>query len=310
MDEFFTRLDALYEAGEPDKAESFLLDTLEELEAEGADKAAEIASVLNELGGFYRGVSRYAESMDCARRARELLASLGMADTPQYATMLLNEAGACRLMGDHGGAVDLFMQAKAMLEAQDQRESYAYVSLLNNLALEYAAQAKWDEAIPLSEAALAQVRRRPDAQEETATALTNLASMRLQAGQAEQAEALLREALDIFTAMPATDAHEAAARAALGAVQYRRGSYRDALASFRQALAGTERIFGRNVDYASALRSIAMTQAALGDRAAAADSQKQAAELLESLLGKGDRRALAYRAELRAYQTAGEAERA
>ena len=291
--DFFERLDALFNSGESEKIEGYLKDALAGLDENGP----EAATVLNELAAYYRGVTRYAEARECWKRAMDVLDGLGWAKSPQYATMMINRAGLLRLTGEYPEAVREYNEAARLLEALGQGGSYAYVSLLNNLALTYESMGDPGQAIPLAESALAIVRRRPDSEVEVATALNNLAAMHLRAGDTAKAESLIREAIDKFNALPETNSHLYAAHATLGAVLYNTKRYAEALAEFEAALAGTETLYGRNIDYASALRSRGFTLEALGRADEAKECLSEAADLAGSLLGKDHAVARAWRAE-------------
>ena len=70
---FFEQLDGVYRQGFPEAVETFLRESLCRAEAE-TDRELELAA-WNELGGFFRGVGRYEESLSAFRRA-EVLAGI------------------------------------------------------------------------------------------------------------------------------------------------------------------------------------------------------------------------------------------
>lgn len=290
---FFERLDALMARGEAAPIEAFLTDTLAGLD----EKSPAAATVLNELAAYYRGVTRYGEARECWKKAMDVLEELGWASSPQYATMMINRAGLLRLTGEYPEAVREYNAAARLLEAQGQAGSYAYVSLLNNLALTYESMGDPGEAIPLAETALKIVRMRPNSEVEVATALNNLAAMHLRSGAADKAEAMIREAIDMFNALPETNSHLFAAHATLGAVLYNTKRYAEALTEFDAALKGTETLYGKNIDYASALRSRGFTLEALGRADEAKKCLDEAADIAERLLGPDHSVARAWRRE-------------
>ena len=63
---FFEQLDGVYRQGFPEAVETFLRESLCRAEAE-TDRELELAA-WNELGGFFRGVGRYEESLSAFRR--------------------------------------------------------------------------------------------------------------------------------------------------------------------------------------------------------------------------------------------------
>lgn len=299
MNEFFETLDRLYQTA-PQQVEAYLLETLATCRAQGLE--GEAASVMNELGGYYRGVSRYGDSLRYTRESMAIWEAQGLHRSVQFATMLLNYAGLQRLMGQLAPSRDSFLRAKALLEELGETGHYAYVSLLNNLALTQQELGEMAEAIRLMEQSLALLRARPRQEDEIPTALNNLAAMHLRQGDTVQAEARVREALEGFAALPESSAHEAAAWGTLGVILYGQRRYEAAEAAFLRAAEGTKAVFGENVDAASALRSLAFTRQALGRRAAAAEAMGEAVRILSALLGEAHPRVNGYRQELEALE--------
>lgn len=306
MDQFYAQLDALYLEGDNRKTEQFLLNTLQRVRAGGEARSAEAAGIMNEISGFYRGVSRYSESLHYGAEAMKLLELHGMKDTPQFATMMVNYAGALRLSGQLDASRERFLAAKDLLERLNAENTYQYVSLLNNLALTDQDLGQFDEAVRLTEQAVELMRQRSDREDEVPTGLTNLATLYLRQGKTEQAEATVLEALTEFRKLSDRSAHEAAALSVLGTLQFGRREYENAAESFRESVRQTEAVFGKNVDYASALRSLALTERALGNHSETVRCMEEACGVLKKLLGSQHPRFLQMEEELK--KVIGEAE--
>ncbi len=302
MDEFFSTLDNLYLTGDQEKIERFMLDKLRELEEQG--ETLDASSVMNELAGYYRGTSRYGDSVRYAQASMAILQERGMGETIQYATMLLNYAGVLRLMGKLTQSRDSFRESKAILERLGETGSYAYVSLLNNLALTLQDMNEGDEAIELAQQALSIMRGRAEREDEVPTSLNNLSAMYLRQKKFDKAEETVRQALEEFHALPERSAHEAAAWGTLGVIFYQTKRLPEALDAFEKAAEQTKFVFGENVDYASSLRSIAVIKLAMQDRKGAAERQAQALRVLKNLLGEQHPRVQSYAQELREYEEA------
>lgn len=298
MDEFFMMLDHLYMGGDQQKIERFLKEELEKLEAAGEERALDAASVLNEMGGYYRGTSRYAESCDCCAKAIAILEEKGMGETIQVATMKLNYAGTLRLMGQLGKSYTLFNESKELLEKLGETGSYEYISLLNNLSLTCQDMGDGDRAIELAEASLEAVSKLPEREDEVPTALNNLAAMLLRQKKYDDAEYRVRQALTEFKKLPVTSSHEAAAQSTLGVILFNTGRTAEAADAFLAAAAGTLSFFGKNVDYASTLRSLSICREKLGDREGADTALEEAVECLAERLGPNNPRVQVYAGEL------------
>ena len=83
MNTFYDKLDALYQSGDKSAAEEHIKDYLYNLQASDQESSPEYAAVLNELAGFYRGVSRYDESAERFNKALDILKASGMNPSPQ-----------------------------------------------------------------------------------------------------------------------------------------------------------------------------------------------------------------------------------
>ena len=298
MDEFFVTLDNLYLEGNQQKIEDYLKAELTKLLEAGDERALDAASVLNEMGGYYRGVSRYAESCDCCGKAIAILEEKGMGETIQVATMKLNYAGTLRLMGQLGKSYTLFSESKALLEKLGETGNYEYISLLNNLSLTCQDMGEGDRAIELAETALEAVRKLPELEDEVPTELNNLAAMLLRQKKYDEAEVRVRQALAEFRKLPVSSSHEAAAQSTLGVILFNTGRTAEAADAFLASATGTLAFFGKNVDYASTLRSMSICREKLGDWDGADTALEEAVECLADLLGPNHPRVQVYAGEL------------
>ena len=281
MNEIYGKLDELYGKGDLKSVEEYLLNAV----GETGECSPGRAGLLNELAGFYRGVSRYAESENTFKQAIAIFELLGMDATPEYATVLLNLAGLHRLTGDADKAVELFRSAMVKLEDADARDSYAYVSILNNLALAFQSKGDLTQALEYASKALELMRAGSGNEHEVASSLSNLASIRLGLGQLDAAGELIEEALGIFDAMPEPDVHHAAALTTKAVLMCRKGSHRESLVDFQRALGLTKRFFGENIEFAVCRRNISEVFELLGDVSSAITELSDAVRIMDKLLG-------------------------
>ena len=281
MQEFYKKLDELYRSGNLAEIERFIFNAV----AETGEDSAERAGLYNELAGFYKGVSRYAESEDMFKRALGIFESAGMSTTPEYATTLVNLAGLYRLTGDADKAVELFKNAMKRLQDADSRNSYAYVSALNNLALAYQAKGELARALEYAQSALEIMRAGGGNEHEVASSLNNLAAIRLQLGELDAADMLISEALEIYDGMTEPNIHHAAALATKAAIICRKGDHHGSLDGFRRALELTRRFFGENIEFAICRRNISEVNELLGDIPSAIAELSDAVRIMENIRG-------------------------
>jgi tetratricopeptide (TPR) repeat protein len=275
----------LYRSGDPSRIEEYLRQYLYEMESTGRKLSGEYASVLNELASFYRGVSRYEESAAAFKQALELLRYIGLDKTPQDATILLNFAGLFRLKGQPHEAVEMFLDARNLLITSGMQNDYAYRSVLNNLALAYQDIGRYEDAYAAAYESYEGMCKTEASEHEIATALNNLAVIRLKMGNDAEAQILIDEALVYYDKMPEENVHHAAALSTKGSLLFRSGQHREALASFQKSLELTERFFGKNIEYAIAARNIAKTYEALDDLLPARNYILSAKTVFEQILG-------------------------
>ena len=282
MNDFYEKLDEAYGSGDLAAAEALLLSAIEETR----EGSIERAGLFNELAGFYKGVSRYAESESAFTQALDLFDSAGMSATLEYATVLLNLAGLYRIKGETDRSAELFLRAMNKLEDAGEQDSYAYVSILNNLALTYQEKGEYALAFDYASTALARLRANEGNEHEIAVSLNNLAAIKLGQNDQVSADVYVSEALEMYDAMTETNVHHAAALTTKAVLQCRAGNYNSALEGFRRALELTKLFFGENIEFAICKRNISDVCGLLGDHDAAVSEQAEAVSIMERILGR------------------------
>lgn len=248
-------LDRLCRSGALTEAERFLQNTLAEASGEAR------ISLLNELGGFYRGLSRHKQSADAFREALQCLEDAGQIQGAEYDIVLLNLAGTCRLAGRLDEAEDLLQQALSRISPEDT----AYGAALNGLSLVKREQGSLDDAARLGEAALKWLAGHDSPSCELATAQSNQASVCLEMGDLDRASRLVGQALRFFEALPEPDTHYAAALSVKGAICFRQGDWDEAERAYQSAMSLTEHFFGHNREYEAARAALEVVRRARRD---------------------------------------------
>ena len=203
------------------------------------------ASLLGELGAFYRGQGRDEESERCFRRALALLEADPGRDSPAYATALNNLAGAHRLLGRHQEALAEFRDCLELYRSSVGEGHVLYAAGLNNLSLVHLDRGELEEALELQEQAERVLAALPQAQGELASALCNRGVLCQRLGRLDQARELLERALALLRGGLGTDTpHYHAALNALGAVHYAAGRFQAAWDCFDQAARAGEALYG------------------------------------------------------------------
>lgn len=277
---FFRELDEVYAAGQSEAVERFLT----ERTGENAPLPLRIAAC-NELGSFYRGSSRFEQSVIAFHTAAELTAREMGKESLEYATVLNNLAGTFRLMGRQGDALSLFRQAGEIYRKNGAEYSYLYASVLNNMALVYRETGELAQVANCLEGALELIRALPDRVQETAITYNNLAALYLASGEEERAEWAIRMAMDTFARCAREEnVHYAAGLNSLAGLLYQKGEYRKALELYEQSAEYTRYFFGENLEYAATWKNMAVVSKQMGECVQAADCLRRALEVYRRFL--------------------------
>lgn len=299
---FYEQLDRLYEEGDQENIEALLQKTAAELEQAGA---AEAVAVYNEMGSFYRGTSRYSQSLAGFEAAQRQIRRRYGTNCTEYATLLNNMAGTYRLMGAHEKAIELFLQAIGIYEACGDGQSYAYASVQNNISLVYQEIGQFEHAAEHLEKALDMIRTMPGHLHELAVTYSNLTVLYHKAGREPDARRCLNLALMAFdNCADGENVHYAAALNSLAGFLYSGGEYERAIETYKKAAAYTKRFFGENVEYAVTHQNMAWAYQAMGDKDGAVQALRAAEWVYVRLFQDGHERTRTVREELARLQAA------
>ena len=187
LEEYLAQVDQVYEScsggGEMEERLTALAEQCGE--EYGRDSAA-YASLLGELGGFYRGQGRYEQAEICFQRALPLLETQLGLESPQYATTLNNLAGTHRLMGRRGQAEEEFHRCLELYRASVGERHILYASALNNLSLVHLDLEELEKALELQRQAAEVLDELPQARAELASSLCNQGALCQRLGRLEE----------------------------------------------------------------------------------------------------------------------------
>jgi tetratricopeptide (TPR) repeat protein len=303
LDQWLQQLDELLSSGRLTEAESFLKNSLQELEEQGRAQGNVWLSLLNELASLYRGASRLKEAEQAFLKVEGALQTSGQEISLPFAAVQINLAGTYRLMSSTDQALERYLRAQECLdslrrqadrqsarqagagpteeteaaciqkagqaeldEAALERLAYLSTSVLNNISLLYCDLERYELALHHAREAAAMIRDGVGDEHELATSYNNLASIHLKMEHYEEAWAAAEEALALYDRMPKKNVHHAAALATQAALLFRRGDLEDAEAALERSLALTEHFFGKNAEYESAERSLQAVRRAQEER--------------------------------------------
>lgn len=155
-------------------AERHLLYWLEEAERCG-DRRSELL-IQNERMGLYRKLGRRDDALRCVEGALRVVELMDVARQVGAATTFLNAATVYKAFGMAERAISLFQQARAIYEAELERDDPRLAGLYNNMALALVDLGRFSEAKALYEAAISVLEQSENSAPEIAITYLNLAT--------------------------------------------------------------------------------------------------------------------------------------
>lgn len=300
LSSFYEQLDKSYAALNRNATEDFLLDSREKARVscepmilrDGCPACAPrlepnkgLIAVCNELACFYRGLSRWEESLEAFSEAQQELERFYQTDTVQYATILLNKAGTYRYMGQPRQALELFGQSEQILSRHQQTPDGVMAGLYNNTGLSLLDLGRPEEALARFRQALERIGSHPDFVVEQGSTWNNIASAYSSLGKPLEAVSAMDRSISILENLDCgKNPHYPAALNTRGILQYRQGNYTEAAADFSAALEITALIYGKNIEYAYGCDNCSLTCQKLG-QTEQARAWKDEADAIRKRLG-------------------------
>ena len=133
--------------------------------------------VRGELAGLYRKLGRAEDALSQSERTMELVGRLGMENSMDGATAMINRATVLKAFGRAGEALPLFERARAVYESSPAVGPERLGGLYNNYALALTDAGRFGEARALYEKALAVMERAENGEPERAVTWLNLADL-------------------------------------------------------------------------------------------------------------------------------------
>lgn len=257
-------LDKLFAEKKIKEAETYLKENLDKAKEEKDNGAALI--LLNEQIGYYRSISRMADSLNALKEAKEYIKLMELTGTEHEATTLLNGATALRAAESYAEAMQEYLRVEEIYKKTIDSKDYRFAGLYNNMSLLYSALEQYQEAGEKLEQALAVLETLENSEIEQAITYTNMA---VNYGKLQEKEAMknaLNKALQLFEEYTDNkDAHYAAALSGLAGVYFEMGEWIEAAKLYQRVCEDIRSYFGENMAYAVSLENLAVVYRTMGD---------------------------------------------
>ena len=257
-------LDNLFAEKKIKEAESYLNQNLDKAKEE-KDYGA-ILTILNEQIGYYRSISRRADSITAFEEAKECIKTMQLEGTEHEATTLLNGATALRAAEKYQEAMNEYIRVEEIYQNTIDSNDYRFAGLYNNMSLLYSALEQYKEAIEKLQQALLVLQTLEHSEIEQAITYTNIALNYGKLSQKEKMNTALNEALKLFEEYADNkDAHYAAALSGLAGAYFEMGDFIKAAKTYRKVCEDIRSYFGENISYAVSLENLAVVYRTMGD---------------------------------------------
>ena len=161
MEMILKELDRLFATYQMDKVEGFLENKM--AQAASVEDDNSLITLLNEMIGYLRDVSKYEKCCMYCDRLLNVLEKNGLKGTIPYATSLLNIANAYRAAGLLAESMTNYKTVCLIYQSQLEDNDFRFASLYNNMSLLYQEMGEFEEACVCLEKALSIVKNYEEA---------------------------------------------------------------------------------------------------------------------------------------------------
>lgn len=258
LNEFLLELDHMY-AANPGGVEKYLRSGLEEA-GKCLDGPA-MLTILNELMGYYRVMSKPEECEWCIEKAERIADQLGIKGTTDYATMLLNIGTAQRVMGQMDKAEANYEEAYAIFQERLHEPDYRMATLYNNRSIFYANTGRLKEAKADLQMAMELIQKLEQSDVEIAITHANIGNLCFALQELDEGLEHMRQAAEIFERQAGKkDPHYASALSGLGEGYFRKGELDKSIETYEKALEEILANYGENDYYRVTVRNLELVR--------------------------------------------------
>lgn len=265
IEKVLKQLDSLPGGERVHETEGFLRDKIKEAGEEGDLPSA--LTLVNELIGYLRYMGKFEDAGSVIDTARKMCRDLGITDTINHATTLLNIATLERAMGLQEESLADYTRVEGIYDKTLKSDDYLYAALYNNMGLLYQEMRDHEKGAERLKKAIPIISARDDERIAQAISRTNLAQAYIMLGRLGEAEAELISAEDIFEKEGGNDFHYPGCLNAIADLKIKQGDPKGAVNYYRKALDLLEEKVGKdNPTYIAVAENLAGAEKIVRER--------------------------------------------
>ena len=250
IQEILAHYDAMFGKYSLSDIEVYLYKNIEQ--AKEQSESSVLFTLLNEMIGFCRDTTQKEKALKYCDELLDLLDTMNLKGSVEYATSLLNIANAYRAFGLLEESIQFFENVEYIYHQKLDKNNFGYANLYNNWALAYQEIKDYKMAKETLLKALTVVDSYEEAKIQQATTRTNLAATLLQMDYEEayqEAMGYLKKALEIHEQYDGQDFHYGATLVAMGDAYNYKCDYENASKYYKAGLSEIEKHTGKNANY-------------------------------------------------------------
>ena len=250
IQEILAHYDAMFGKNSLSDIEVYLYKNIEQAKVQS--ETSVLFTLLNEMIGFCRDTTQKEKALKYCDELLDLLDTMNLKGSVEYATSLLNIANAYRAFGLLEESIQFFENVEHIYNQKLNKNDFGYANLYNNWALAYQEIKDYEMAKDTLLKALTVVDSYEEAKIQQATTRTNLAATLLQMNHEEayqEAMGHLKKALEIHEQYEEQDFHYGATLVAMGDAYNYKCDYENASKYYKAGLSEIEKHTGKNANY-------------------------------------------------------------
>ncbi|MFV0516491.1 MAG: tetratricopeptide repeat protein [Aminipila sp.] len=264
LNNFYSQLDTIFKNQDIHSAEKYIVEQM--LVAQKDGDVAGILATANEIGGIYRVTSRFEDAKKSYEVALGAISLLGLENTEQHGTTVLNLATVYAANGKNKEALELYLKAEGIFNLKGLNNDYRMAALYNNISHVFEEENDYINAEINSEKALKIIEKIPGADVELATTYTTIANIYIKQNKLLEAERYLYTSEKIFQGLNGkVDVHYGATLNVFGELYFHMKDYIKSIDYFKKSLQLVIDNYGEsNLSYVAVCKNIASVYEVIG----------------------------------------------